>query len=113
VLGTAEYVAKGENIYIQGVAVDPNYLRCGVCASLIEAIEAFARDAKFEKLTLCAIEETGNVAIFEKLGFRVRNRMISPSYESPRGGAVTEVEMEKVVSLCGHRQNTTGVPVDE
>ena len=98
VLGTAEYSAIDKHVYIQGVAVDYQYQGRGVCACLLDAIETFAREERFEKLTLRVIEETGNVAIFEKLGFKVRKRVTSASYETPKGEAVIEVELEKVIS---------------
>jgi len=94
VLGTAEYIQRCNQIYVQGIAVHSEYRKNGVCRSLISAIENIARKAQLQSLALCTIEDTGNVKIFEKLGFEATNRKTSKDYVCPKGNTVVEVEME-------------------
>jgi|GEM_PF-3762456 len=59
-LGTTEYVIKNNSLYIRGIAVHPLHRDCGVCRSLVDKAIAVAREAGLKKLSLSAIEETGN-----------------------------------------------------
>ena len=98
VLGTAEYVIKETNVYLQGIAVHPNHHKQGICRSLIVAAEEIARKAKLNSITVSVIEETGNVAIFKKIGFSIISRAVAQAYINPVGGGVTLVEMERKFS---------------
>lgn len=98
VVGTAEYVRKDDHIYVQGVAVHQEYRGRGICRALLRRIEEIAKAEGFRVLTLCAIEETGNVAIFETLGFKPVNSVTAPDHISPRGTPVTQVDMEKEIA---------------
>lgn len=96
-VGTAEYVQKDNRIYIQGIAVHPEYRKQGVCRALVRAAEEIAKDNKLTALVLCAIEETGNVGIFKKLGFEVTSRAVASDYIDPEDGPVIQVNMERKV----------------
>lgn len=98
VVGTAEYIRKEHHVYVQGIAVHPEYRVSGVCRSLLRRIEEIANVEKFQVLALCAIEETGNVEIFKKFGFKVVCRGTAPNHISPSGGPVTQVDMEKEIA---------------
>lgn len=97
VVGTAEQVQKDDNLYVQGVAVHPNYRGYGVCRALPGKAEEIAKSVKLPALTLCAIEETGNVEIFKMLGFKVTSSYIAPNHVSPVGGPVTQVNIERAI----------------
>lgn len=97
-VGTAEYIQKEDHVYIQGVAVHPEYRSQGVCRALVRAAEEIAKDNKLAALVLCAIEETGNVGIFKKLGFNVTNRAVAPNHVNPKGGPVIQVDMERKIA---------------
>lgn len=104
-VGTAEYVRKTACLYIQGVAVHPDYRGRGICRALVDAAEAIAYEAQLTTLALCAIEETGNVEVFGKLGFRVTSRAVAPNHVSPGGGPVTQVDMERAIQTTGPESN--------
>ncbi|MFD2111221.1 GNAT family N-acetyltransferase [Thiorhodococcus fuscus] len=93
-VGTAEYIQKEHHVYLQGIAVHSRYRGQGVCRALVLAAGEIAKRNGLPTLVLCAIEETGNVAIFEKLGFEISSRAIAQNHVSPSGGPVTQVEME-------------------
>jgi ribosomal protein S18 acetylase RimI-like enzyme len=88
VVVTAEYVIKGTHVYVQGIAVHPNHRRSGVCRALLAEAEKIAKAERLGTLALCAIEETRNVKIFEKMGFRITSLSIAPNHASPSGGPV-------------------------
>jgi ribosomal protein S18 acetylase RimI-like enzyme len=98
VVGTAEYIRKDNHIGIQGVVVHPKYRVRGVCRALLRGAEEIAKAEKLPALTLCAIEETGNVEIFKNLGFKVVRRTTAPNHVSPSGGTVTQVDMERNIA---------------
>jgi N-acetylglutamate synthase-like GNAT family acetyltransferase len=98
VVGTAEYIRKDHHIYVQGVAVHPEYRVRGVCRALLRRIEEIAKSEGFRLLALCAIEETGNVEIFKNLGFKAVKRVTAPNHISPSGAPVTQVDMEKEIA---------------
>lgn len=97
-VGTAEYVIGDDELYIQGVAVHPRHRAGGVCRALLRELEMLAQKYRIAVLSLRVIEETGNTAIFERFGFKVTRRAVSSSYVGPDGGAVTQVEMERIVT---------------
>ena len=96
-IGTAEYVRRADHLYVQGVAVHPDYRGQGVCRALLRATEQVAKKDALTTFTLCAIEETVNVLIFEKLGFCVTNRGVAPNHVSPEGGPVTQADMTRSI----------------
>ncbi len=98
VVGTAEYIRKERHIYVQGVAVHPEYRGRGICRALLHHIEEIAKAEGVRVLALCAIEETGNVEIFNNLGFKAINRITAPNHISPIGAPVTQVDMEKEIA---------------
>lgn len=95
IVGTAEYVIKNDHVYVQGVAVRSSCRRKGICRSLLAAAGELARKSNLRAVKLHVIEETGNVVIFEKLGFKVANRAVATDYVGASGGIVTRVEMER------------------
>lgn len=95
VVGTVEYVLECDHVYLQGIAVHPKYRRRGICRSLLAAANALARENGLNTVVLYVIEETGNVTIFERLGFNITRRVPAVGYVSPTGAPVTRVEMER------------------
>lgn len=97
-VGTAEYIRRQDHIYIQGIAVHPEYRAQGVCRALVLAARRIAKQNNLAALTLCAIEETGNVEIFERLGFKITSHAAALNHVNPEGGTVTQVEMEQKIA---------------
>jgi hypothetical protein len=65
---------------------------------LLQKAEEIAIKEGVAALSLCVIEETGNVRIFEKLGFKVTNRTVARNHVSPEGGPVTQADMERNIA---------------
>ena len=71
VVGTLQYFDEGDRIYVFDVAVDANYRRQGIARRLIDFVSDTARNLGHKIVSTRTIRETGNVEIFEKLGFHV------------------------------------------
>ncbi len=98
VVGVVKYYIEQTRLHLMGLAVDPNQRGRGIARNLIERLESIARERGLKELSLYTVEETGNVAIFSKLGFCVLTREPAPGLESQTGGPVMEAYMVKVLS---------------
>ncbi len=70
-IGTAEFKVADSRAHVIGLAVHPDWRRRGIARRLLEAIVNTGRSAGATKLSLYSIVQTGNLEIFEKLGFCV------------------------------------------
>jgi ribosomal protein S18 acetylase RimI-like enzyme len=106
VLGTLACVIREDDVYVQELAVLPAHRRRGVCRALIHRAVEMAASAGLNTVALRVIEETGNVAIFRKLGFNVSKRSIAQGHIGADGASVTQAEMMRIVTasgICAHR----------
>ena len=98
VVGVVEYKIEENCIYFQGLAVDPIFHKQGIARNIIETLESTARESGKRKLTMATIEETGNIRIFEKVGFSVTSRKASKSFQGNDCKEVHIVTMEKNIA---------------
>lgn len=101
VVGMATYEVDGNSIYFGSLGVLAQYRKQGVAKALIQHIESVAIRDGFKRLTCATVEETGNVPIFEKLGFKITSCVIPEKFESLTGNAIHEVTLEKTL-FYGH-----------
>lgn len=94
-IGTVTYEINGDSLYFGRLGVLETFRKKGVCGVIIKHLETVARDLGFQKLSCAAVEETGNAAIFKKLGFVVVAKDLTDKFESPEGHPVHEVRLEK------------------
>jgi len=75
-------------------------LPCAVAEwpQLIKELERIARKSACETLALYTVRETGNVKIFDRMGFVVKSEEPSRLFESDRYKLLTEVFMSKNVN---------------
>jgi GNAT superfamily N-acetyltransferase len=97
IIGTVIYEEDSTSLYFGGLGVLEDYRRKGVLRILVERLEQIAKRGNFQKLTCATMIETGNVPIFEKLGFQVVSSEITNKFVSPAGQPVTEVRLEKLI----------------
>lgn len=97
VVGMATYEVEGDALYFGSLGVLETFRCQGIARSLVEHIENVARETGFFKISCATIEETGNVPIFEKLGFTVISREKADKFESVSGAPIHEVKMEKIL----------------
>ncbi|MDA2935392.1 GNAT family N-acetyltransferase [Acidobacteria bacterium AH-259-D05] len=98
VVGTLQYFDEGERIYVFDVAVDPHYRRQGVARRLIAFVSDTARSLGHKTVLTRAIKETGNVEIFERLGFRVVGEETAKWCFSDRYSVLHDVYLERQVA---------------
>ena len=98
VIGVVEYKMEDNFIYFQGLAVDPIFHKQGIARNIIQTLEGAARESDKRILKMATIEETGNVRIFEKIGFNVTSRKVSKCFQTNNCKEVHVVTMEKYVA---------------
>jgi ribosomal protein S18 acetylase RimI-like enzyme len=101
IIGAVTCRAETDRLHLIGLAVDSGWRRRGVARQLISAAEALAREAGLPRLTLYTIRQTGNVAIFERLGFRPLAEEPARNIKSATGQPLIDVFMERTRGVAG------------
>jgi putative acetyltransferase len=71
IIGTLAAVAKGESLYIRGMAVLPAVRGLGVGAGLLQRVEEWARNGHFKRMFLSTTPFLASaIRLYEKFGFR-------------------------------------------
>jgi len=97
VVGTVQYYIEGDRVHIVGLMVRPDFRRQGVARRIVEFLEDTARGTGLRCLSLNTVKQTGNVAIFRRLGFETISEGEDEWAESDKYERLTDVYMEKVV----------------
>jgi N-acetylglutamate synthase-like GNAT family acetyltransferase len=96
VLGVVDYCNNENQLFLRGLAIDPNYRRRGYAKELLGSLEETAKSLGLSGVSLTTIQETGNVNFFIHLGYEMVKRNISVKYERVDMEApATEVDMMK------------------
>jgi ribosomal protein S18 acetylase RimI-like enzyme len=77
------------------LGVHPAFRLCGIASALVEQLERIAVESGCRSVSLHTVRETGNVAIFERLGFRVESEAPTLLFESESHRTLSEVAMRK------------------
>ncbi len=107
VVGTAQYFADGRAMRVIGLGVRGDFRRQGVARAIVAEIAGRAASLGLPSVVTRTVEQTGNVPIFEALGFKVTARCPDEYSESVTGGELTDVSLEMQVSDGG---GSSGVP---
>jgi GNAT superfamily N-acetyltransferase len=97
IVGTVTYAPKDDRLHLRRLAVDAAFRRRGITRAFVEHVSERAKDAQLRALSLYTIEQTGNVPIFERLGFRRLHEVPAGWAVSTCGEELHEVFMEKEV----------------
>ena len=95
IIGTVQYGIEQDRLHIIGLMVHPDYRRLGAARELIVAMNEIARSRQLRALSLYTVEQTGNVPIFEKLGFVTISRHEAVDFASEKYKSLTEFYMER------------------
>jgi len=95
IVGTVQYAVHREHVHVVGLAVHPEAQRMGIGRALIVWIASLAPSLGRDVVRLDTIRETGNVEIFERLGFRTVRESIATWCASDDHSEVHEVMMER------------------
>ena len=95
ILATACYERTPDLLKLFTFACDPTHQRQGLARALLRHIETFARQAGIRRLRAVVVTETGNSAIYERLGFASVTTAPSTLFISDRFPVIHETVMEK------------------
>jgi N-acetylglutamate synthase-like GNAT family acetyltransferase len=95
-VGALRYVVEPDRLHL-GLGVRPESQHRGVGRALVDSLAAKASSLDLPKLSLCTIKETGNVAVFARMGFHVVSEEPAKDVESVTGEPLTDVYMERFV----------------
>jgi predicted N-acetyltransferase YhbS len=96
-IGTVRYRVDGCRLRVIGLAVLPEQRRRHVARDLIEALIPIAREHGCRTLALYTVTKTGNVPIFERLGFRVISESPDDYSVSVTGEPLVAAYMERSI----------------
>jgi N-acetylglutamate synthase-like GNAT family acetyltransferase len=97
IIGTITYAVQSDRLHLRGLAVDAGCRRTGAARELIEYAGDIARTEGLRALSLYTVKQTGNVPVFERLGFHTVREEPATWAVSECGGELTDVFMEKLV----------------
>jgi predicted N-acetyltransferase YhbS len=98
VVGTVRFGLFDGTLRIVGLCVLPQYRRQGVARALIEELASVAKGKGCGTLALYTITKTGNVAIFERLGFHVISEQPDAYSISVDGEPLREACMQRRIT---------------
>ena len=98
IVGSVEYEVLDDQLSMMALAVHPEWRRRGIARLLIAKLREIGRDRGVSRVTLWTILETGNVPIFEQLGFRVVQVEKADLFESDQFEELEEAFMELLIS---------------
>jgi GNAT superfamily N-acetyltransferase len=80
------------------LGVHPDFRRKGIARAMLQQLETMCRELGVTRLRLHTIKQTGNAAIFTRIGFRVTSEHVNPMLESDKYPTLTIGEMERVLN---------------
>ena len=97
VVGTTEYYLEGDSLHLLGLMVHPAHHRKGVAKALVRQLADIAACSGRTSLRARTIRETGNVEIFERLGFSVISERSDDLFISDLHPSLTETDLELIL----------------
>jgi ribosomal protein S18 acetylase RimI-like enzyme len=97
IVGTVQYTFDDDRLHLIALATHPAYRQQGVAGQIITYLIKIGRCQHQRALSLSTIRETGNIPIFEKLGFEVLLETPAEDVISVRGWQLYEVYMEREI----------------
>ena len=98
VVGTLEYFVEKDQLYVIALAVDATFRRQGIARRLLEFVGEAARGLGRSIVATRTIKETGNVPVFERLGFHVVGEEIASWCVSDVHASLHDVHLERDVA---------------
>jgi ribosomal protein S18 acetylase RimI-like enzyme len=101
-VGTVRFRVDGDRLRMIGLSVAPASQRRGIARALVERLSEIAIERSCQALALFTIKQTGNVAVFERLGFEVVSEEPDTWSISVDGSELTEAYLERPVGKSEH-----------
>ena len=97
IIGTIQHRFEAPHLHLIGLAVHPGHRRCGIARLLVEHLVDIARAREVAIVSLYTVKQTGNAAIFERLGFRTIREETDGWSIGLDGEPMTDVYMERAI----------------
>ena len=97
IVGTVEYAVEDHVLRVINLGVRESFRRRGIARALVEALVRIARSSGVPCLLVHTVKETGNVPIFERMGFRVTAESEDAYSENDSGAPLTDVQFRRYV----------------
>tara|TARA_R110002111_G_scaffold262860_1_gene341968 strand:+ start:85601 stop:86086 length:486 start_codon:yes stop_codon:yes gene_type:complete len=97
IVATVQFDQHESHLHVLGLAVHPDFQRKGIAGCLLDWISAHASNIGLQSVLLETIKETGNVPVFEKLGFRVIQEQVAAWCVSERHEQLYFVSLERII----------------
>ncbi|HDY7997780.1 TPA: GNAT family N-acetyltransferase [Vibrio vulnificus] len=94
-VGVVEAKQVGSELQLSSLAVAPSFRQKGIARSLIDFV--VTQFKPINSVSVWCVEQTGNVAIFEALGFNVVQRFDSDLFILADGSKAIEVQLKQKV----------------
>lgn len=98
VVGTVQHYLDEDRLRIVGLGVLEEYRKRGVAKALVESLVSLAKHKRLEGIAARTVRETGNVPVFEKLGFVVASDVPDEYSESDIYPVLRDVELFRRVT---------------
>jgi len=98
IVGSVSYEFVDSALFLFALGVNPEFQKMGIARRFIQELGSYARKAGLRRLALATVVQTGNIPIFQKLGFHVTKTRPAVLFESPSGLILTEALMEAPVN---------------
>jgi len=95
VVGVVEYSIASDRVHFQSLGVHFDYRGQGVAKQLVAELARIGKSSGATRLSTYAVTQTGNPAIFERMGFHVISEEPSEFFESDRFDTITETYLER------------------
>lgn len=96
-VGAVEYTLRNTRIYFKALSVHPDFQRRGIARAIIQEMETLGQAKGASHIALNTTKETGNVEIYQKIGFQAISEKEAVLFESHLFDKLTDVYMEKVI----------------
>ena len=97
VVGTIQYHAENSLLHLFGLSVHEDFRRQGYAREIMNYLINFAKEQKLTTIRFNTMQITGNVQIFQRIGFSILSEKPSVLCEGLNGEPIVDVQMEKQI----------------
>lgn len=98
IVGVVQFHIDEDHLFFLGLGVHPRFQRRGVAGALVGQLETIGRDCGCAAVILHTVRQTGNVSVFQRLGFLVESEEPTTLFTSDHFLALSEVVMRKRIT---------------
>ena len=99
IVGTVCWRVEGDRLHLRALAVACDHRRRGIARALVTRCVDLARQSALRAVSAYTVAETGNVPIFQRLGFTLIRQELDGFATTPSGLPVTEAYLELPIAV--------------